>query len=152
MPDNRSIRPDSSSFDPEIWPVFSCVRFLYRFCSHYELSGDSVRWFFSPGIDASVAVSLQSVLKSFQFHEVNYCQCIERELFESPDGSSSLCISSYIPHLWGKMFDCVRTDRVSSAIAPRRSSRQRSSQRNKKHSVRWLSPMTFNQPFKEDKV
>ena len=36
----------SKSFDPDVWPVYSCVWNLYRHCDHYELSGDTVCWVF----------------------------------------------------------------------------------------------------------
>ena len=125
MPDNRSIQPDFSAFDPEILPVYSCVRDLYRMCLSYEVFGGIIRWSIAP---AEWSVSrLQAVLKSFKFHEVNYFYHVDSQLF----GGRSIFIEAHMSHLWGKMFDCVRTDRVSSAIAPRRSSRQRSPQRYK---------------------
>lgn len=131
MSDNRSIRPDSSAFDPEILPVYVCVRDLYRLCECYEVVGGIVKWCFDPASPSTVR--LQAVIKSFSFHEVNFFYHVDGDLFKV---NRPIFIECSVSHLWGKLFDCVRTDRVSEAVSPRRSSRQRSSQRYKVHPAR----------------
>lgn len=132
MPDNRSIQPDSASFDPEILPIYVCIRDLYRLCDDYIVSSGYIQWIFDSSRDFDAA-RLQCVLKSFQFHEVNFFYHTDPLLFG--DGSV-VFVEAHMSYLWGKMFDCSRTDRISSAVTPRRSSRQRSSQRYKVNSAR----------------
>lgn len=132
MSNNQSIHPDFPAFDPGILPVYTCVKRLYLLCSGYVLSSGYIQWVFdSP--DARASVGLQEVFASFNFFEVNYTYHVGSELFET---KPKMFIECSVSHLWGKMFDCVRTDLVSEAVTPRRSSRQRSSQRYKVNSAR----------------
>nr|DAP65793.1 MAG TPA: hypothetical protein [Microviridae sp.] len=131
---NRTFDELSTSFDPDVWPVYSCVWNLYRHCDHYELSGDSVCWVFL--LKEEPYADLSRIYESFRHHEVNFCSRVAEELFDGPEWSNGrVLISCYIPHLWGKMFDCLRTDRVSAAVSPSRRPK-RSSQRHKNNSPR----------------
>lgn len=79
---------------------------------------------------------LPRIYESFKHHEVNFCSRVEEELFDGPEWPiGRVLISCYIPHLWGKMFDCLRTDRVSEAVSPSRRPK-RPSQRHKNSSPR----------------
>lgn len=131
MSDNQSIRPDSSAFDPEILPIYVCVRDLYRICDDYISDHGCLQWRFMPG-NSSLS-RLQQVVKSFQFHEINFFYHTDPLLF---DNGSAIFIEASMSHLWGKLFGCILTDRISEAVSPRRSSRQRSSQRYKVNSAR----------------
>ena len=60
----------SSSFDPEILPVYTCIRELYQICDDYISDHGCMQWRFSPANPSMV--KLQQILKSFQHHEVNF--------------------------------------------------------------------------------
>ena len=120
----------SSSFDPEILPVYTCVRELYRICDDYISDHGCMQWRFSP-TNLSM-VKLQQILKSFQHHEVNFFYHTDPLLFG--DGSA-IFVEAYMSHLWGKMFSTILTDRVREAISPSRRPK-RSSQRHKNSSPR----------------
>lgn len=110
-----SIQPNSVDFDPEILSVYSCVRDLYRMCDDYIVSSGYIQWVFDPANPSMVR--LQQVIKSFQFHEVNFFYHTDPLMF---GGGSAIFIEAHMSHLWGKMFDCVRTDRVREALSPSR--------------------------------
>ena len=111
----------SSSFDPEILPVYTCIWELYRICDDYISDHGCMQWRFSP-VNPSM-VKLQQILKSFQHYEVNFFYHTDPLLF---DDGSAIFVEAYMSHLWGKMFDIILTDRVCEAISPSRRSKRSS--------------------------